>query len=157
MTTTSNAALARRWFEEVWNQKKDATVTELFGAQSIGHMEGAEAHGPSQFLTMRASLLGAFPDLSVTVEDVVAEGEQAVVRWSARGTHKGAVAGIPASGRGAAFRGMTWMKFANGRIVEGWDSWNQGRLLEELRTAAGGSADALARHPEERSDEGSQT
>ena len=136
MTAMSSAALARRWFEEVWNQRKDATVTELFGAQSVGHMEGAEAQGPSQFLTMRASLLGAFPDLSVTVEDVVAEGELAVVRWSARGTHKGAVAGIPASGRGASFRGMTWMKFADGRIVEGWDSWNQGRLLEELRSAA---------------------
>ena len=136
MTTSSNAALARRWFEEVWNQKKDATVTELFGAQSVGHMEGAEAHGPSQFLTMRASLFGAFPDLSVTEEDVLADGEQAVVRRSARGTHKRAVAGIPASGRGAAFRGMTWMKFSDGRIVEGWDSWNQGRLFEDLRTAA---------------------
>ena len=114
MAATSNAALARRWFEEVWNERKDATVSELFGAQSVGHMEGAEAHGPSQFLTMRASLLRAFPDLRVTVEDVIAEGEQAVVRWSVRGTHEGAVAGIPASGRGVSFRGMTWMKFANG-------------------------------------------
>lgn len=136
MTATSNATLARRWFEEVWNQRKDATVLELFGAESVGHMEGADALGPSHFLTMRASLLTALPDLRVIVEDVISEGAQAVVRWSARGTHKGAVAGIPASGHGAEFRGMTWMKFANGRIVEGWDSWNQGRLLEELRVAA---------------------
>lgn len=128
MTATTNAGLARRWFEEVWNQRKDATVTELFGADSVGHMEGVDALGPSHFLTMRKSLLEALPDLRVTVEDVIAEGEQAVVRWSARGTHKGG---------SSSFRGMTWMKFANGRIVEGWDSWNQGRLLDELRGEAG--------------------
>jgi steroid delta-isomerase-like uncharacterized protein len=129
---TANAALARRWFEEVWNQRKDDTVTELMADVCDGHMEGGDVHGPAEFLAARAALLAAFPDIRVKVEDVVSEGDKVVVRWSASGTHKGDELGVAASGRKASFRGMSWIRFANGKVVEGWDSWNMGRLLQEL-------------------------
>ena len=131
---TGSAALARRWFEEVWNQRRDATVTELMADPCDGHMEGGEVRHPADFLAARAGLLAAFPDLAVKVEDVIAEGDKAVVRWSATGTHRGAELGLPASGRRASFRGMSWIRFANGKIVEGWDSWNMGRLMDDLRS-----------------------
>jgi len=129
---TANAALARRWFEEVWNQRKDDTVTELMADVCDGHMEGGDVHGPAEFLAARAALLAAFPDIRVKVEDVVSEGDKVVVRWSASGTHKGDELGVAASGRKASFRGMSWIRFENGKVVEGWDSWNMGRLLQEL-------------------------
>jgi steroid delta-isomerase-like uncharacterized protein len=129
---TPNAALARRWFQEVWNDRKDATVRELMAEVCDGHMEGGEVRSPADFLAARAALLAAFPDISVKVEDVVSEGDKVVVRWSATGTHRGGELGIPTSGKKATFRGMSWIRFANGKIVEGWDSWNMGRLLQEL-------------------------
>jgi steroid delta-isomerase-like uncharacterized protein len=129
---TDSAALARRWFEEVWGQRRDAAVSELMADPCDGHMEGGEVRNPADFLAARAALLAAFPDLAVKVEDVIAEGDKAVVRWSAAGTHRGGDLGVAASGRKASFRGMSWIRFANGRIVEGWDSWNMGRLLQEL-------------------------
>jgi steroid delta-isomerase-like uncharacterized protein len=132
MSPSSNSALARRWFEEVWNQRREATVTELLGDDGIGHLEGGEVRGPSEFLAARAALLDAFPDLQVTVEDTVAEGNDVVVRWSASGTHRGEGLGFPASGKRASFRGMTWLRFNDGCIVEGWDAWNEGRLIQEL-------------------------
>jgi len=138
---TANAALARRWFEEVWNQRKDETVRELMAEMCDGHMEGGDVRSPEEFLAARKALLEAFPDIRVKVEDVVAEGDKVVVRWSAVGTHAGDGLGFRASGRKASFRGMSWIRFANGQVVEGWDSWNMGRLLEELRT---GSAAASA-------------
>jgi len=131
---TGSAALARRWFEEVWNQRKDATVGELLADPCDGHMEGGDVRNPADFLAARAALLAAFPDIEVKVEDVIAEGDKAVVRWSATGTHRGHDLGIPASGRKASFRGMSWIRFANGKIVEGWDSWNMGRLMDDLRS-----------------------
>jgi steroid delta-isomerase-like uncharacterized protein len=131
--STKNAALARRWFEEVWNERRDATVEELMHSEAVGHMEGLEIRGPSEFLSARATLLQAFPDLRVEVDGIVAEGDDVVVRWSAKGTHRGEGLGSAASRKSAEFRGMSWLHFREGRIVEGWDAWNQGRLLQDLQ------------------------
>lgn len=128
----NNAELARKWFEEVWNQRRDATVRELLAPGAAAHVEGAELVGPEQFLEARVALLDAFPDMRVTVEATVAEGDDVVVRWSARATHRGDGLGLPASRRAVSFRGITWMRFANGQVAEGWDSWNLGQLLQEL-------------------------
>jgi len=127
--------LARRWFEEVWNARSAETVHELMAPGARAHTEGGEVVGPDNFLQTRAALLGAFPDIHVTVEDFVAKGDQAVVRWSAAARHTGHELGIPASGRQVQFRGMTWMTFKDGKIVEGWDAWNLGALLETCRSA----------------------
>lgn len=132
----SNADIARRWFEQVWNLRRDATVHELLHGGGVGHLEGMDVQGPEQFLAVRAALLGAFPDLRVTVEATVSEGPDVVVRWSARGMHGGDGLGVPATGRTASFRGMTWLRFSNGQIVEGWDNWNVGQLLQDLRADA---------------------
>lgn len=129
---SANALLARRWFEEVWNKKRDETVTELLDPNIVGYMEGVDVRSPDDFLKARAGLLDGFPDLQVTVDDVVSEGDNVVVRWSASGTHKGAGLGIPPSKRRVSFRGMSWIVFANGRIVKGWDSWNLGQLFSQL-------------------------
>jgi steroid delta-isomerase-like uncharacterized protein len=132
MVTSESARLARKWFEEVWNQRREATVHELLHPRIVGQMEGVEVRQPKDFLGARAALLDALPDLRITVEGVVSEGPEAVVRWSAQGTHLGAGLGIPPSSRSASFRGMTWLVFSEGRIVRGWDSWNQGLLLRTL-------------------------
>jgi steroid delta-isomerase-like uncharacterized protein len=125
-------ALARRWFEEVWTASGEPTIDALMAEDSIGHMEGAEVHGPAAFKAVRAQLLGAFPDLSIRVDEIIADGDNAVIRWNVAGSHEGDDLGIPASHQRVRFRGITWMKFRDGRIVEGWDAWNQGALIQQL-------------------------
>ena len=134
--TQSHRDLARRWFEDVWNTRRDATVREILAKDAVCHMEGGDFIGPEHFLEARAALLEAFPDIGVKIEDVVADGDRAVVRWSAEGRQTGALLGIPASGRKIQFRGMTWMIFKDGKVVEGWDSWNLGGLLNDCRSPA---------------------
>jgi len=128
----SNTQLARRWFEQVWNQRRDETVRELLHPEIVAQMEGLEVRSPKDYLDARAGLLGAMPDLAVRVEAIVSEGDETVVRWSASGTHSGPGLGFAPSQRKATFRGITWLVFSNGRIVRGWDSWNQGLLLQQL-------------------------
>src|SRR5262249_5884477 len=123
---------ARKWFEEVWNEKKESTVHELLHPDIVGSMEGLEVRAPEDFLRARAALLDALPDLSVTVEAVISEGDDVVGRWSATGTDRGSGLGLPPSLRRATFGGMSWLVFAEGRIIRGWDSWNQGLLLQQL-------------------------
>ena len=136
MTATDHAALVRRWLEEVWNQRRDDTVHELLDPEAVGHLEGVVTRGVPDFLAARSFLLQAFPDLRVVPEAILAAGDEVTFRWSAEGTHRGELLGIPATGQAIKFRGMTWLRFSNGRIVEGWDHWNQGRLMSELQAAA---------------------
>ncbi|HVT45829.1 MAG TPA: ester cyclase [Thermoanaerobaculia bacterium] len=129
-----NEALARRWFQEVWNDRIDATVYELLPPHSVGHLEGGlDVRGAGEFMPVRASLFEAFPDLHVTVEETVAQADNVVVRWSAAGTHRGDSLGVPATGRAVSFRGLTWLRFEDGKLAEGWDAWNQGSLLQKLQ------------------------
>jgi steroid delta-isomerase-like uncharacterized protein len=132
--SSTNATLARRWFEEVWTQRRAETVRELLTEESECRSEAGVLRGPDAFLSkMHAPFLGAFPDLTLTVEDTVAEGDRVVVRWLATGTHTGDGLGVAPSGRRVTFRGMTWIRFRDGKMLEGLDCWNQTGLMKSLQ------------------------
>ena len=136
MAESTNARIIRRWLDEVWNERRDATVHELLDPRAIGHLEGLVTRGVDEFLEARSYLLDAFPDFHLTVDAVMSDGDHVAARWSVSGTHRGELLGMAPTGRQVAFRGMTWFVVSNGRIVEGWDVWNQGRLFADLRGAA---------------------
>ncbi len=87
--TDRNRSLAIRWFEEVWNVRSEVIIDQMLGPEAVGHMEGTDVVGPAEFKKVRAQLLEAFPDLRVVVEATAADGDNVVVRWNARGTHRG--------------------------------------------------------------------
>jgi steroid delta-isomerase-like uncharacterized protein len=128
--------LARRWFEDNWNRRRAEIVDELLAENAVGHMEGTDVHGREEFKAVRATLLGAFPDLVLEVEDTIAEGDKVAVRWSVGATHLGEHFGFAASGKPVRFRGITWLRFDDGMIVEGWDAWNQGEVMQRLQATA---------------------
>lgn len=68
---SNDAALVRRWFEEGWNGRREATVDELMHSEAAGHMEGLEIRGPVKFLTAPATLIQAFLDLRDEVDAIV--------------------------------------------------------------------------------------
>lgn len=131
-TAETNRALAIRWFQEVWNDRRPETIDELFASDGVGHMEGGDQDREG-FKAAREGLLNAFPDMKVTVEDTIADGNRVAVRWSVTGKHRGDGLGMPATNKDVHFRGISWMVFENGVMTRGWDSWNLGHLLESLR------------------------
>jgi steroid delta-isomerase-like uncharacterized protein len=136
-----NVRLARRWFEEVWNQRRTDTIDELLTDESVSYSESGPLRGKQEFKERaHAVFLSAFPDLRITVEGTVAEGDEVVVRWSVTGTHLGDGLGFPATGRAVSFRGVTWIRFSGGKMVEGWDCWNEAGLIQTLRDAEGTQA-----------------
>src|SRR5947209_1295971 len=94
----SAAMIARRWFEEVWNDNRDAAIDELMHPQAVFHMEGSEVRTPGEFRQMRDAFMSAFPGLRIEIEDVVSNGEHAVVRWHFHGAHNGSGFGERATG-----------------------------------------------------------
>jgi steroid delta-isomerase-like uncharacterized protein len=129
-----NVRLALRWFEEVWNQRRTDTIDELLIDESVCHSESGKLRGRQEFKEQgQAVFLAAFPDLRIAVEGVLGDGDDVVVRWFLTGTHLGDALGFPATGRRVAFRGMTWIRYADGKMIEGWDCWNQSGMLQSLR------------------------
>jgi steroid delta-isomerase-like uncharacterized protein len=129
-----NVGLARRWFEEVWNRRRTDTIDELLTDESISYSESGPLRGPQEFKARaHAVFLAAFPDLRLVVEGTVAEDDEVVVRWAATGTHAGDGLGFPPTGRRVSFRGMTWIRFRDGKMIEGRDCWNQEGLIQSLR------------------------
>ena len=87
-----NVSLLRRWFDEVWNQGRLETISELMAPDAIGiGQSGVEAaiHGPSEFQVFVERLRGAFPDICVTIEDAFGTDDKVSVRWTATMTTKG--------------------------------------------------------------------
>jgi steroid delta-isomerase-like uncharacterized protein len=131
----ANRRLVRKWFDQVWNKQRAETIDAMLSPTCIAHgkaADGGDAIGPGVFREFHKAYLGAFPDLKVSVEDVVAEGGKAAVRWVATGTHQGGTLGFPATGKTIRMQGMSFVKIKGGRIVEGWDSYDQHGMLQQL-------------------------
>jgi steroid delta-isomerase-like uncharacterized protein len=131
--TVQNRNLSRRWFEEVWNDRRTATIDELLSPDGVGHMESGDLVGVEPFKRIHQDFLAAFPDLKLEIEDIVSDGDDVVVRWRAAGTHAGDGLGLEATHQPVAVRGITWQRYKDGVMVEGWDCWNQEALLQRLR------------------------
>jgi steroid delta-isomerase-like uncharacterized protein len=129
-----NRKLALRWMDEVWNQRRGSTIDELMAPYAVGHSDGVpDLTGPARFRDFRQAMLDAFPNLEVHIQSCIAEGHHVVLRWRAKGTHQGNGLGIPPTRRPVDFWGISWLRFSDGLLVEGWDAWNREGLLQRLR------------------------
>jgi steroid delta-isomerase-like uncharacterized protein len=130
-----NVALMKRWFDEVWNQRRRETILELFAEGGIAHWvdeSGRDLSGPHEFLPHYDRLSGAFPDMRMTVEECFESGDKVIVRWSAKMNHTGDHLGVRATGKPVSVNGMTMAKIANGKVVEGWDCWDKLGMLMQI-------------------------
>jgi steroid delta-isomerase-like uncharacterized protein len=134
-----NKSITRRVYEEGLNQGRfevpySADFVGHGGRRTFTHADGmAEAKGWRE----------AFPDLKITVDKQVAEGDLVAVRWTARGTNTGAGNGIPATGRAVQITGTTLFRMADERIAEEWtcaDSLGMMKQLGLLATPAAAPA-----------------
>ena len=129
--------LVRRWFEELWNKRNPDILTELLDPSAVGETEGGRISGHAEFIQkLHAPLMGAFPDLRVTLDDIIADGDSAAVRWTFEATHGGDTLGLPATNRRVKVSGMSWIQAKNGRLTAGWDRWNSTGLMAYLKDGA---------------------
>jgi steroid delta-isomerase-like uncharacterized protein len=125
-----NKALARRSWEVVDNLD---ILDEVYASDLVWHEPDQDVHGleeARQFVTMYKT---AFPDLNVTVEDVISEGDNAVTRYTIRGTHQGEIEEFgPPTGRQMELQGITIHRIADGKIVEEWERYDNLSLMQQL-------------------------
>lgn len=133
MSKENNKALVRRFYEEVFNQKKRAAIDEFSDPNYVDHTAPpglpAGIEGQKQLIGM---YLTAFPDLHLTVEDMIAEGDKVVSRWSGSGTHQGKFMGIPPTGKQGTVTGIEIIRIAGSKFVEHWMELDALGLLQQL-------------------------
>ncbi|MFL6229854.1 MAG: ester cyclase [Pyrinomonadaceae bacterium] len=120
-----NKAFVRRWFEEVWNKGREEAIDEMFAADGVAHGLGGEPlRGAAGFKPFFHSFREAFPDVEVTVEDAIAEGDKVVARCRVRASHQGDTLGYAATRLPTNFEGVTIVRVRDGKIVEAWNQFD---------------------------------
>jgi steroid delta-isomerase-like uncharacterized protein len=129
-----NKTIARRALD-VFNTGMLDELDELVSADAVDHDPQnpfAGTHGPEAAKQMAITYRAAFPDLHVTIEDQIAEGDEVVTRWTAVGTHEGDLPGLPASGSSTTVTGIGIDRIEAGKIVESWGNWDTLGMLQQL-------------------------
>ena len=129
-----NKNIVKRLFEEVWNKGNIQIADELFTPNYAHHdLSTPDAgRGPQSEKTRVTLYRNAFPDLQLTIEDLLTEGETVIARWSCKGTHKGDLNGIAPTGKNVHMSGISITRFVNSKMAESWVNWDALGLMQQL-------------------------
>jgi steroid delta-isomerase-like uncharacterized protein len=128
----ANKDIVHRYIEEVWNQKNLDVLDELMSTDVINHSPARYELGLEAHKQVMSTYLTGFPDIHTTADDIIAEGDKVVNRWTATGTHQGELMGVPATGKKVVWTGITVVRFADGKIVEMWWSYDVLGILQQI-------------------------
>jgi predicted ester cyclase len=126
-------ALVRRYFEDVVNKGNLDAITDFIAPTYIGRQVGTpEAKGPEDVKHRVSALRAAFPDLHVTLEDVVVEGDKVATRTTNRGTHRGNLGGMAPTNKQLTWTVIGIQRVENGKFAEGWSISDLGPQLRAV-------------------------
>ena len=131
MSSEENEALAHRVYE-AFNQRNLEVLDELCTPDFLYHLGPMTIQGPEAYKQFLLKLITAFPDLKVTIEDTIADGDTVVARYILRGTHKGNYMGMPPTGKQITLTAMGITRIASGRAVEQWVNADDLGALQQL-------------------------
>ncbi|MGA9352492.1 MAG: ester cyclase [Terriglobales bacterium] len=126
-----NKVVARRVFDEIFNQGKFEVADEIYARNFVNHGIHRDAGLREDQGAARGWKL-AFPDLRMTVLNEIAEGNLVTVLYTGTGTNTGEGNGLPATGRKMEVRGITIWRIVNGKITEEWSEFDQLSVMKEL-------------------------
>lgn len=131
MSAEDNKAAIRRMNQEVWEKNNLAYLQHAIHPDYMNRTAPPDRpRGPGGFRPV--ALRAGFPDAQLTVEDMVAEGDKVITRYTIRGTHSGVFAGIPPTGQHVVIHGMTLFRLEGGQVIESWSYWDDADLLHQL-------------------------
>ncbi len=133
MSTQENKAIVRRYYDEVFNLRKVELLDQLAVEDYVEHDPfPGMGNGRSDLKARVGAILGAFNPVKFTIEDLVAEGDRVVVRWSQTGTQSGNFMGIPPTGKQFTIAGIDIHEVRDGRMAEHWHVVDQFALMGQL-------------------------
>jgi predicted ester cyclase len=133
MSAEENKAIFRRYVEEVGNEGKLELADEIFDRYLAHQPDGSVLErGPEDVKRFMGEFQEAFPDFHTEIEDQIAEGDKVVTRLTARGTQRGDLPGIPATGNEMCMTATVIHRIADGRLAEKWSDKDVLAMLQQL-------------------------
>lgn len=132
--------LSTRLLEEGFNEGKTELIDQLVAPEAVNHdpAEPAsmrELRGPEVFKRTVSMYRAAFPDVRITVDDIIAAGDKVVMRWHSDGTHRGELEGLAPTGAHVSVTGIGIDRWEGGKVVESWAEWDNLGLARQLGAA----------------------
>ena len=130
----ANKAVVMRAFDECWNDRNLDACDTVFAHDFVTHDPFAAnfPDGPAGMKARIGFFTSAFPDLKMTCDELLAEGDRVVVRWTGRGTHGGSLMGLPPTGRPVTVSGILIQRVEGGRIAESWGVVDRAAMMEQI-------------------------
>ena len=131
---------SRRLLEETFNEGRLELADQLISPELVDHDPAAPAdlralRGPEVLKRTASMYRAAFPDVRITVDDVITADDKVVLRWHAEGTHRGELAGLAATGAHISVTGIAIDRWKDGKVVESWGQWDNLGLARQLGAA----------------------
>jgi predicted ester cyclase len=139
MIENENTAIVRRWFEELWNQRRLETIDELLSPDAISYdLAGPDStlRGRDAFRAAAETLLAAFGELHFTVEEIFGVEDRVAIRLSLRFRHTGPLGKLPPTGNAATVPVMCMLTVRDGIIQGGWNNWDVASALRATNAPA---------------------
>src|SRR6266576_1995293 len=132
--SAENEAIVRRLYEEVWNKRNFELLDELMSPSYVLQSPNVAGIviGPEAYKGQVLKFLKGFPDLRMTIEDIVGENEKSVVAWTFSGTHDGEFMGVPATQKKVSAAGITIHHVSNGKVIDSFTNWDVLGILKQL-------------------------
>jgi len=128
-----NKALAKRWCEEIWSKGNIEVVDELIAEEFVFTypVPGTPANKEGYKQSVKMFTTAIIPT-NPTTDDIIAEGNKAVVRWTYRGIHKGEYMGVPATDKEITITGISILHIKDGKIVKEWGEMDNLSMMTQL-------------------------
>lgn len=136
MSTDQNKTIYRRFIQEVFNEGRLDVLGTLVSPTYVLHdAPPGSPRGPEAIAAVVTMFRTAFPDLAIELDELVAEGDIVCARATTRGTHRGPIMGLAATGRAVAMTGLTMVRIVEGRLLESWVRNDVAGLMRQLGAA----------------------
>ena len=132
MTNSQNAATVLQMLDAAWNRGDTSVLHTTVAEDHIDHDDNGDDIGRDHLVQAILAYRAAFPDMRMSFDDQIADGDKVVTRWTANGTHQGQLDAIPATGRLARISGIFIHQLTDGEITESWTSFDRLGLLQQL-------------------------
>lgn len=131
MNVQQNKSIALRYIEEMHNKRNPDVADELFSDECKIHL-GQATFDSENYKNMILRHSDTFPDITTTVDDLIAEGDKVVVRWTSRFTHQDKFMGVDPTYKQIKVSGMSIYRINQGKIAEIWISWDRLSLMQQV-------------------------